>query len=75
MRPPDIVVGDPSGDLGAGVIEIEEQGLVEQFIAHPAIETLDEAVLHRFSRHDKVPIDDCVTLLQASMALQVNSVP
>jgi hypothetical protein len=29
---------------GAGVIEIEEQGLVEQFIAHPAIETLNEAV-------------------------------
>lgn len=60
MRPPDIVVGDPVGDLGAGVIQIEEQGLVKQFIAHPAVETLDEAVLHRLSRRDKVPIDDCV---------------
>ena len=44
---PDIVVGDPVGDLGAGVVEIEKQGLVQLLIAHPAIEGLDVAVLHR----------------------------
>jgi hypothetical protein len=43
VRPPDIVVGDPSRNLGAGVIQIEEQGLVEQFIAHSAVETLVDA--------------------------------
>ena len=60
MRPSDIVVGDPVGNLGAGVIQIGEEALVEQFIAHPTIEVFDEAVLHRLSRCDKVPIDDCV---------------
>lgn len=35
-RPPDTLVGHQGGDLGAGVIQIEEQGLVEQFIAHLA---------------------------------------
>ena len=60
MRPPDIVVVDPVSDLGTGVVEIEKQGLVQQFIAHPAIEALDEAVLHWLSRCDEVPVDDCV---------------
>ena len=36
VRSPNIVVSDPVSDLGAGVVEIEEKGLVEQFIAHPA---------------------------------------
>jgi hypothetical protein len=30
MRPPAIVVIDPVGDICSGVIEIEEQGLVEK---------------------------------------------
>ena len=60
MGSPEIVVGDSDSDLGAGVVEIEEQGFVEQLITHPAVETLDEAVLHRLSRCDEVPIDDCV---------------
>jgi len=42
MRSPEIVVGDPVGDLGAGVVKIEEQGLVEQLVAHP---TIDEATI------------------------------
>jgi hypothetical protein len=33
---PEIVVGDPGSDLGAGVVEVEEQGFVEQLIAHSA---------------------------------------
>ena len=60
MRPLEIVVGDPVGDLGAGVVEIEEQGLVEQLVTHPAVEALNEAVLHRLSRRDEVPVDDRV---------------
>lgn len=33
MRPSDIVVGDLGSDLGAGVVDVEEQGFVEQLIA------------------------------------------
>ena len=73
MRPPDIVVGDPGGDLGAGVIEIEEQGLVEQLIPHPAIKALKPFCIG-FPGAMKCQ-SMAVSLLQASMALQVNSVP
>lgn len=41
MRLPEIVIVDPVGDLGAGAAKIEEQGLVEQLIAHPAIDGED----------------------------------
>src|SRR5690606_18332808 len=34
-----------------------EQALVQQFIAHATVETLDKAVLHRFARRDVVPFD------------------
>ena len=62
MRPCRVVVGDPCADELAGVIEIDEQGLVEELVAHPAVEALDEAVLHRLAGRDVVPIDlviDC----------------
>ena len=35
----------------------EEQALVEQLVAHAAVETLDIAILHRSSRRDVVPLD------------------
>lgn len=75
VRSPDIVVGDPVCDLGAGVIQIEELGLVEQFIAHLAIKTLGEPFCIGFSRRDKCQSTTTVSLLQARMALQVNSMP
>jgi len=60
VRPLEIVVVDPVGDLDAGVVEIEEQGLVEQFVTHPAIEAFSEAVLHRLARCDEMPVDGSV---------------
>jgi hypothetical protein len=60
--------------VGGVVVEIEEQGLVEQLIAHPTIETLDEAVLHRLASAMKCQ-SMAAPLHQASMALQANSVP
>lgn len=40
----------------AGVVEIEEQGLVEQLIARSTIHAINEAILHRRSRRDEVPV-------------------
>lgn len=51
------MVGNPGRDLGAGIVEIEEQGLVEQLVAHAAVEALDRAVLHRLAGRDEVPLD------------------
>src|SRR6478735_10771164 len=45
-----VVVGDPCRDLGLRVVEIEEQRLVQEFVAHPAVEALDEGVLDRLAR-------------------------
>jgi len=41
VRPLEIVVGNPIRDLGASIVKFEEQGLVEQFVAHPAIDGED----------------------------------
>lgn len=46
MRPGGVVIGHPGGDDGAGLGQAGEHRLVEQFVAHAAVETLDEAVLH-----------------------------
>jgi hypothetical protein len=37
--------------------QVAEHGIIEQLVAHPAAETLDEAVLHRLFRRDAVPLD------------------
>src|ERR1700730_16662555 len=66
-----IVVGDPCSDLGPCIVEIEEQCLIQELVAHPAIEALDEGILDRLAWRNEMP----VSLHQASMALQVNSVP
>jgi hypothetical protein len=47
----------PLGDGATSVIEAKEQDLVQQFIAHATVETLDKAVLHRFAGRDVVPFD------------------
>src|SRR5690348_7437718 len=52
MRPAGVVVDSPGGQLLAGVVEAEEQALVQQLVAHPAVERLDEPVLCRVTRRD-----------------------
>ncbi len=62
MRPLGVVVGDPAADELAGLVEIKKDCLVEELVAHPAVEAFDEAVLHRFAGRDVVPFDlmiDC----------------
>ena len=56
MWPLPVVVLHPGGDLEVGMREAEEQRLVQQFIAHPTIEALDIAVLHRPARRDVMPL-------------------
>lgn len=57
MWPALVVVIDPRRDLRSGVIEPQEQALVEKFIAHAAVEALTEAVLHWLTRCDEMPGD------------------
>ena len=57
MRTLAVVVVGPDRNFGPGVIEAEEQGFVEKLIPHPAVEALAEAVLHRLSGRDEVPVD------------------
>ena len=58
MWPLVIVVFDPGFEFRPGMIQAQEQGFVEQFIAHSSVETFTKAVLHRFPGRDKVPVDD-----------------
>jgi hypothetical protein len=57
MRSALIVIDDPAGDHLARMFEAEKQALVERLVAHPAVEALAEAVLHRFARRDEMPDD------------------
>jgi hypothetical protein len=52
-----VVVGDPGGDQITGVGQVAEQRLVQKLVPHSAVETFDEAVLHRLARCDVVPFD------------------
>ena len=52
-----VVVVDPVRDLRLGVVETEEQALVEKLVAHAAVEAFAKAVLHRLSRRDEMPGD------------------
>ena len=38
MRPPGVVVDNPSGDDLPSLVEIEKQAFVEKLVAHPAVE-------------------------------------
>jgi hypothetical protein len=42
------------------MVEIDEQAFVEEFVAHAAVEALDEAILHRFAGRDVVPLDPMI---------------
>jgi len=57
MRPAGVEVIRPEGNFLFGMIEPEEQRLVQEFVPHAAIEALAKAVLHRLSRCDIVPCD------------------
>ena len=57
MRPRFVVVAPPGLQHGAGVRQRAEQRLVEQLVAQPAVEALDEAVLLRLAGRDVVPAD------------------
>ena len=56
MWPRGIVIGDPVADELAGLVEIGEQALIKELIAHPAVEGLAVAVLHRPAWRDVVPL-------------------
>ena len=55
MRPCGVVIDGPVADELAGLIEIDEQALVEKFVAHAAVEGFDIAVLHWPTRRDVMP--------------------
>lgn len=57
MRPDRVVVDAPGLDDPPSLGECREDVLVEAFVAHPAIEALDDAVLHGLSGRDVVPLD------------------
>ena len=52
-----------------------EQRLVQQLVAQPAVEALDEGVLDRLARGDVVPVDLRRSCDQPRIALEVSSVP
>jgi hypothetical protein len=57
MRALGVVVGGPVNDHNTRMSQVAEHGIIEQLVAHPAVETLDEAVLHWPSRRVAVPLD------------------
>ena len=57
-----VEVDAPSGDQIAGMAQAVEQMLIEAFVAHASIETLDEAILHWLAGGNVVPIDLTVFL-------------
>ena len=61
MRPLPVVILDPGSDLDPCVGHAEEQGLVQQFVAHAAVKALDVAVLHRLARSDVMPLHPALT--------------
>ena len=52
-----VVFGAPPFDDPAGLSEAVEQVLIQAFVPEPAVEALDEGVLHRLSWRDVMPLD------------------
>jgi hypothetical protein len=69
MRSAELV--DPVRDLGSGVIEAEEQALVEKLVAHAPVETLAEAILHRLSWRNESKRDVTAAGDYAAMACEL----
>jgi hypothetical protein len=57
------------------MVKVKEQALIEKLVAHAAVEALTEAVLHRLSWRNEMPQTIWLSCAQASLALEVNSVP
>lgn len=57
VRAAAVVVGSPRRDLLAGVRHRAEQGLVQAFVAKPAVEALDEGMPDRLAQLDVAPGD------------------
>jgi hypothetical protein len=55
VRPDDVVVVAPEGQLSPCVVQSAEDFLVQQFIPEAAVEAFDERVLLRLTRVDVVP--------------------
>ena len=47
-----VVVHDPTGDCRSGVVEVAEQGLVEEFVPHAAVEGESLGAWRRFDADD-----------------------
>jgi hypothetical protein len=57
VRPGVDVVVFPGRQHGTRLRERGEQRLVEEFVAEPGVEALDECILGRFAGRDVVPVD------------------
>src|SRR5215204_541800 len=57
MWPLLVVITPPSLQYGTGVRQRFEQRLIQQLVAQPAVEALDETVLLRLAGRDVVPAD------------------
>jgi hypothetical protein len=69
-----IVIVAPGFERGTGMRQRTEQRLVQELVAEPAIEALDERVLGRFAWRYVVPADAAL-VGPVQMALEVSSVP
>ena len=52
-----VVVGGPARELRTGMAKTQEQRLVQELVAHAAVEALAETVLHWLARGDVMPGD------------------
>ena len=55
-----VVVLSPRSDRLSGLVEVDEQRLVQQLGPHLAIEALDLAFLHGLTRRDVAPLDPLI---------------
>jgi len=62
MRAVLVVVVAPCRNHAAGMAQRREQVLIEALLAHPAVEALDQAILHGLARRDIVPSDLTILL-------------
>jgi hypothetical protein len=74
MRTPLVVIVDPVRDLCPGMIEAEEQALVDKLVAHAPVAARAKAVLHRLSRRNEMP-DDRVVMRPGQYGVRGNSAP
>jgi len=62
VRSVGVVVDPPFLDDLTSLVEVCKQVLVEAFVAQPAVEAFDKAVLHRLAGRDVVPLDSKLLL-------------